>query len=373
MTDIITTEHCFNFHDATHEDGTNRYVFNYPEIWYVNQTIKDMAMGIRSIILKPEPIYVSFTNVFAMGISPFVVATLQKLTTIPIINSFKFLSNQMMLDFNCNVDDKIDILSFVNWANQKYKDDYDHFKDIVMNYYEGNSVLDLSKYSIYWNYDKDGNLSLRSNQYSNIAVALDYTSDAQITFKCSAFNEGFHRLVGLDWSNSDKNINTYIANMAYYLVQILLGDNATDKKAKEKLAKVIQDANDNGIEFSNVQIKSDPILTQTVDGKTIPLYWYVLFDSITFSNVWSRKDVLLTSSIVEMDRRGYLGFSSNWSNSSQAIYPQPKMFDVNNTESKFWVDLYDSYTQKSIQMLGGNLLLIEAIVCQKPKRTFNRT
>ena len=46
--------------------------------------------------------------------------------------------------------------------------------------------------------------------------------------------------------------------------------------------------------------------------------------------------------------------------------------DINNTESKFWVDLYDSYTQKSIQMLGGNLLLIEAIVVQKPKRTFNR-
>ena len=74
-----------------------------------------------------------------------------------------------------------------------------------------------------------------------------------------------------------------------------------------------------------------------------------------------------------MDKIGYLGFSSNYSNSAQAIYPQPKMFDINNTESKFWVDLYDSYTQKSIQMLDGNLLLIEAIVVQKPKRTFNRS
>ena len=73
MTEIVTTEHCFNFHDAKHEDGTNRYVFNYPEIWYTNQTIKDMALGVRSIILKPEPINVSFNNVFVVGENPAVI------------------------------------------------------------------------------------------------------------------------------------------------------------------------------------------------------------------------------------------------------------------------------------------------------------
>ena len=372
MTEIVTTEHCFNFHDAKHEDRTNRYVFNYPEIWYTNQTIKDMALGVRSIILKPEPIYVSFNNVFARGKSTFVVDTLQKLTTIPIINGFKFLSNQMMLDFNCNVDEKLDILSFVNWANQKYVSDYDHFKDIVMNYYEGNSVLDLSKYSIYWNYDKNGNLSLRANQNSKIAVAIPFKDGVQKVFECNAFNEGFHKLVGLDYTKQNQCINVFIANMAYFLNEINRGSSSQETKAQEKLAAVLQDAKNNGIEFGNPEIIKDPIFTQTAGSTTIPLYWYVQFDYITFSNVWSRKDVLLTSSIAEMDKRGYLGFSSNYSNSAQAIYPQPKMFDINNTESKFWVDLYDSYTQKSIQMLDGNLLLIEAIVVQKPKRTFNR-
>ena len=114
-------------------------------------------------------------------------------------------------------------------------------------------------------------------------------------------------------------------------------------------------------------------MIDTVDSDFIYESNLLKFSSITFKNVWSRKDVLLTSSISEMDKRGYLGFSSNYSNSAQAIYPQPKMFDINNTESKFWVDLFDSYTQKSIQLLGGNLLLIEAVVVQKPKRTFNRT
>ena len=362
MTEIVTTEHCFNFHDAEHTEGTNRYVFNYPEIWYTNQTIKDMALGVRSIILKPEPIYVSFNNVFARGTSNSVVETLKSSTAIPIINGFKFLSNQMMLDFNINVDDKIDILSFVNWANQKYASDYDHFKDIVMNYYMEGNELDLSKYSIYWNYDKNGNLSIRANQYSKIAVAMPFISSAQLSFECNAFNEGFHRLVGLENIKENQCINLYIANMAYFLNEINRGNDSKEEHAQEKLAAVLQEAKNNGIDFGNPEIKSDPILTQKAGSTTIPLLWYVQFDSITFSNVWSRKDVLLTSSVAEMDKRGYLGFSSNYSNSAQAIYPQ----------SKFWVDLYDSYTQKSIQMLDGNLLLIEAIVVQKPKRTFNR-
>lgn len=58
MEEITMTEHCFNFADAEHVAGTNRYVFTYPEIWYTNQTIKDMSLGVRSIVLKPGPLQV---------------------------------------------------------------------------------------------------------------------------------------------------------------------------------------------------------------------------------------------------------------------------------------------------------------------------
>ena len=67
MEEIITTEHCFNLNDAEHIEGTSRYVFDYPEIWYVNQTIKDMSMGIRSIILKPAPIYTNAIKLYVLG------------------------------------------------------------------------------------------------------------------------------------------------------------------------------------------------------------------------------------------------------------------------------------------------------------------
>ena len=362
MTEIVTTEHCFNFHDAKHKDGTNRYVFNYPEIWYTNQTIKDMALGVRSIILKPEPITVNLNNVFVVGTNSAVIKTLTGMTTIPVINSQSVLPNRMTVDIRCNVDEKMDILSFVNWANNKYIEDYEHFKDIVLNLFTNSGVLDVSRYSLYWEYDKNGKFSMNTNEESMIAIRMDYKDNEQEDFETNAFNEGFHKLVGLDITNEDTCINTYIALIAKYLNQVKKGTEG----GIQRLDAVLEQARQNGIKFDC------PILS--LDSLNKPkVFWDLKFDSITFSNVWSRKDVLLTSSVAEMDKRGYLGFSSNYSNSAQAIYPQPKMFDVNNTESKFWVDLYDSYTQKSIQMLDGNLLLIEAIVVQKPKRTFNRS
>ena len=86
MTEFETTEHCFNFHDAEHEDKTNRYVFNYPEIWYVNQTIKDMSMGVRSIILKPETINIMLNDIFAIGTNTNINNALIAQQTKPVIN-----------------------------------------------------------------------------------------------------------------------------------------------------------------------------------------------------------------------------------------------------------------------------------------------
>ena len=343
MSEIVTTEHCFNFHDAEHKDKTNRYVFNYPEIWYVNQTIKDMALGIRSIILKPEPIYVQLEDIFAIGTNTKVEETLKGMGVRPVINQKVILSNRLPIRIQQHIDEKIDILTFVNMANEKFERDYSEFKDIIYNYYEDKSLLDVSKNSINWLYDKEGNLTLRAADNNMLAVRISREGE------CGTFNEGFHKLVGLDYNNTTTNLNTIMGSFMFAI---------NDKK----VGMIIETIAEHGI-----------IISDDITLVTDPPYNLLKFSSITFKNVWSRKDVLLTSSISEMDKRGYLGFSSNYSNSAQAIYPQPKMFDINNTESKFWVDLFDSYTQKSIQLLGGNLLLIEAVVVQKPKRTFNRT
>lgn len=353
MSEIVTTEHCFNFHDAEHKDKTNRYVFNYPEIWYVNQTIKDMALGIRSIILKPEPIYVQLQDIFAIGTNTEVETTLKEMEVRPVINQEVILSNRLPIRIQQHIDEKIDMLTFVNMANENFERDYSEFKDIIYNYYEDKSLLDVSKNSINWLYDKEGNLTLRAANNNMLAVRI-YDGG-----NCGTFNEGFHKLVGLDYNNITTNLNTIMGSLmsAFY---------------EGEVGMIIETITERGIIISNDITLEYDYIYEVTSGQP-PRYYLLKFSSITFKNVWSRKDVLLTSSISEMDKRGYLGFSSNYSNSAQAIYPQPKMFDINNTESKFWVDLFDSYTQKSIQLLGGNLLLIEAVVVQKPKRTFNRT
>ena len=60
----------------------------------MNQTIKDMALGIRSIILKPEPIYVQLEDIFAIGTNTEVEATLKKMEVWPEINQEVILSNR---------------------------------------------------------------------------------------------------------------------------------------------------------------------------------------------------------------------------------------------------------------------------------------
>ena len=315
-------------------------------------------MGVRSIILKPEPIYVKLEHIYAVGTNLSIVEELKKHSSIPVINQERIYPNRVKIDIRQQIDEKIDMLSFVNMANEKLEKDYQNYKDVIFSLYESKSLMDVAKNSIYWEYDKEGTLTLAANSTSRISIRMPYYATETSRFECNTFNEGFHKLVGLNYHSATTNINTLLSLLCQAYVATCPNEQ-----------KVIKTMADNGITIGTYTVRNDPL--DTNNGQ--PRYWELITNSITFSNVWSRKDVLLTSSISEMDKRGYLGFSSNFSNSAQAIYPQPKMFDINNTETKFWVDLYDSYTQKSIKMLGGNLLLIEAIVVQKPKRTFNRT
>ena len=62
MEESSVSEHGFNLKDAEHERGTNRYVFPYPETWYNSQNFADLTVGLRSIILKPDPLQINLTG-----------------------------------------------------------------------------------------------------------------------------------------------------------------------------------------------------------------------------------------------------------------------------------------------------------------------
>lgn len=366
------TEHCFNLSDGEHVEGTSRFMFNFPEIWYVNQSIKDMSIGIRSIILKPEPVFVNFQDLYVLGDDSTIQNSINNSLNVVKINGQLVLPNQMYIDMGKSVDERVDILSFVNWANEKMVSDLDHHMDICQSAYGNLNLVDLSRYSVYFQYDSDGSLLFACNEHSNFSIKFKVADLTNGNYGVWTFNSGFHKLVGLDHLKEDTNINSYLSNIVEVLSQPTID--------RGMLVIILEDAKKNGIEIlidpNTIDLKEDRTLgvdtTSTLAIKPA-LYKQLLFKGIRIHNVWSRKDVMIRSSLCEMDKRGYLGFSSNYSNSAQAIYPQPKIYDVNNRNSKFWIELFDSYTQKAINILNSNMLLIEAIVYQKPKRTFNRT
>ena len=113
---------------------------------------------------------------------------------------------------------------------------------------------------------------------------------------------------------------------------------------------------------SGVYAVNDP----TDDGKIC-----LIFNSLYIDNVWSRKGILVTSSIADFDERNYLGYSSFVSNNTNATYANPKMYPITNQSFTFWIELWDSYTEQKLELPPNSNVLIEACLYQKDKRTFN--
>ena len=97
----------------------------------------------------------------------------------------------------------------------------------------------------------------------------------------------------------------------------------------EKLAKYLNSGEENDKEE----------LLKCNDMKHITILWrdnenmqgpYV----ITFHNIWNRERLYITSSLVDMAENEYLGFSNT-------VFNPPKNCVINNSDSKFNIDLYD--------------------------------
>ena len=62
MSESSVSEHGFDLRDAEHQDWTNRYVFRYPETWASQMMDSSLTVGLRSIILKPDPVEISLSG-----------------------------------------------------------------------------------------------------------------------------------------------------------------------------------------------------------------------------------------------------------------------------------------------------------------------
>ena len=62
MDENFNSEHGFNCKYAEHKVGTNRYIFKYPETFYSSMNDRRLYFGLRSIIVKLEPLFLDFSK-----------------------------------------------------------------------------------------------------------------------------------------------------------------------------------------------------------------------------------------------------------------------------------------------------------------------
>ena len=146
--------------------------------------------------------------------------------------------------------------------------------------------------------------------------------------------------------------------------------------------KIIDVCDKYGISFIGVQTLNYPIQPeyQYVDKKyditkpvnTNTYAQAIIFTGLVVNQVWSRKDLLIKSSIAELDVNNYLGYSTMTTSSPVCIYASPKMYPIESQSFKFWVDLYDSYNDDLVELPDNVVMIIEAALYLKPKIPFNR-
>ena len=117
----------------------------------------------------------------------------------------------MDIYINKNVDEKVDMFEFVNWANNKIISDFDRHADVIHSANNNFDLLDLDRYSVWLRYTSKGTFKLKSNDYCNLCLKI-YEDEYQANkIGVVTFTRGFHQMLGLNYDNEKTNINIHIS------------------------------------------------------------------------------------------------------------------------------------------------------------------
>ena len=495
MDGYTVSEHCFDFKDSTHKTGTNKYEFRYPQSWYLMNAICDLSVGIRNIILKPGPIDISLNNLW-LGAFASIKTTSGVSTAQAIEHPSAFVSiagvplqpERIPLMFSAAVDEKVDMIDFCDKLNKQYKEDYSIFEKQCIDAYQAYKYMGITDKSARFYYDGGFGMSTNNlNQYFIYTVAGTLDKGTFMDLRVDLFDDKFHQLMGLDYTNYDQNLNMILKKLAYarmqsadaymdefnkwseqgiYFGNIMLNPNyksgtvivkdgvktfdkrrrtdedlnwpytgeshtskpnggyediyysikeynGAERYTKETKSYTVEDKGDyeHTIYVKMIEYRRDEQEAVDMDIYTIEKYKMtvsgeddgeqgkdylgnmkyiavngvyavqdptvanqicIIFNSLYIDDVWSRKGILVTSSIADFDERNYLGYSSFVSNNTNATYANPKMYPITNQSFTFWIELWDSYTEQKLELPPNSNVIIEACLCQKDKRSFNR-
>ena len=152
MAESSVSEHGFNLKDAEHERGTNRYVFPYPETWYNSQNFADLTVGLRSIILKPDPLQINLTGFQVVNIDKQPLdsvlhinytstGTVKDAHERPGINGVYLFADRMPIKVDMEVTEGITMKNICDKLNDEVNDCIKDYQDI---YREQKEIYDSS-------------------------------------------------------------------------------------------------------------------------------------------------------------------------------------------------------------------------------------
>ena len=414
----FNSEHGFNCKNAEHMPGTNRYIFKYPETWYSSMNDRRLYFGLRSIIVKPEQLFIDFSNLMIARIHDAesgccLYKTLTYYKTIEvgedttkqsiplaIVRPMDVKGNYLFPDrayFRTQMvisetETLSDFCQKFNNAYNTFIDNYDkiyekqsdarrrELKDPSFNY----EMVRLLPDAVRAQYDENRNFTLLAlgyrgyflveyfnewrERYQNLnpyPVLPNQTTTDE--FIVDAFSKDFEILLGLHFPEG-LSLNKILSGLAginrYYKIEMAEQDCEKYGVEFDGVAVLIHET---GIGYKRYK-EGDPMYFNMLQKTSDVGYtYYVTFRSLTVKNVWSRNDILIRSSIAEMDEKNYLGYSTMNESSGVCIYSTPKMYAIESHDHKFWIDLYDSLQESPIELPEKVVLIIEAILYQNMK------
>ena len=409
MAESSVSEHGFNLKDAEHERGTNRYVFRYPETWYNSQAFADLTVGLRSIILKPDPLDVNLSALQIVkvanneSVAPYLHINYDDKGTVVdaygrrLINGDIAFPDRMPIRVNVEINEGIKMGDICDNLTDECNEDIDYYSkqyDRVKAEFDSNFATtegkSLETFKIFYGcvdfqYNRDRQFIMSTTNPENykfmvvrkqtvvgtssqIKTTPQEPTQLQSTETIECFGDDFEMLLSLRF-DGQTSLNRILAGLA-----------GIDKDYKIEQAKA--DCDKYGISFIGVQTLNYPIQPeyQYVDKKyditkpvnTNTYAQAIIFTGLVVNQVWSRKDLLIKSSIAELDVNNYLGYSTMTTSSPVCIYASPKMYPIESQSFKFWVDLYDSYNDDLVELPDNVVMIIEAALYLKPKIPFNR-
>ena len=412
MQESSVSEHGFNLKDAEHIRGSNRYWFKYPETWYNSQNFANLTVGLRSIILKPDALDVNLTAFQIAKISdgktlaPFLHFNYSKDNVVesaylrPNINGFRAYPDRLPLKTNIEINEGIkmgDICDMITESCdngiQKYNEMYSYAKQVYDSKYQDDYYKFLEKHQITggnvdFTYNKDRQFVMTTtnpNRYKFMLTFRYFFEDPQLAplspTEPTQTTEDSYQIMNGFWDDFEMLLSLRFEG-DLSLNKLLTGLAGINKDYTIETAQ--KDCLRYGIKFDGVQLINYAVEAEYEYDSTNKKYdinkpktrnqfaQAVLFKSLTVNQVWSRKDLLIKSSIAELDVNNYLGYSTMTTSSPVCIYASPKMYPIESQSFKFWVELYDSYNDDVVELPDKVVLIIEAALYLNPKLPFNR-